>query len=499
MQKKAVLVILFAWFFVLLAGLTSELYLGDESYHYRFAKDFYNLGKRPVFDSVYGTGEPPGYFYSSEPLWPFILSKIWKTVGKISFPIAQAYHSMYFLFLLVFTYLAAKTLYSEKEAFYSLILLAACPVVLAFGIIFYLDIPVTMFCVLAFLLILKGRYFWAGISLGLTYLTKRNGLFILPGIFLIILLLPKSRLIEKMKNLSILSFAMAILIIPDLAWREFSYRNYNLEHTATSEQTLEVFAASGITDRIISPPTQLANTWKGSLTHRSLDTPQFLSPLDLLKYLGLSLLLLIGLYFIQRKYRKTDLFLWLPLGSFFLLFIYFLGPFADVRYILPTIPFLVILSSKTFFSFRRDSLRILLLGVCIAQLFSTLAYVNIKRHIPADTKAAFDFIKKDTPRDANVFYPGQILLEATDRKVIWSRFGLQINKLFWPGDADEFKNAIRTMKLDYIVIDQKRIYDDTNIHHLGGYPKSFVEKLPTRKFLKLVFENSSIKIFKVGI
>jgi len=62
-NKKLFLLILCSSLLVLIAGLTSELSLGDEVFHYRIAKDIFNAGRRVAFDPLYGSGNPPGYSY----------------------------------------------------------------------------------------------------------------------------------------------------------------------------------------------------------------------------------------------------------------------------------------------------------------------------------------------------------------------------------------------------------------------------------------------------
>ena len=411
--------------------------------------------------------------------------------GGISFPVAQVYHSLYFLGLLIITYFTAKALYSEKEAFYSLLLLATCPMILAFSVIFYLEVPVAMFCILALLFILKARYILAGISLGLVYLAKRNGVFILPGVLLTALFLTKAPFGKKIKNISILISTSFILIIPDLLWRENAL-NHNLIITSGNE----VIATRGIFNRMTLSLSQIWDAWMGSVMLKSSETPVFINPLDIAKYFGLAILISAAFYIIYKKYQKKDLVFWLPIVSFFILFIYFLGPFADIRYILPIIPFLAIPISGGFLSFQKRFSKQVIIGICVIQFCSAIGYVNMKRRMPADTRAAFDFIKKNTPKDAYIFYPGQILLEAAERRVIWSRFGVMPD-IFWPKDSVEFKNGIGKMKLDYIAIDKKRIYDDSRIRHFGGYPKSFAERLRIQPFLKLVFENNCMQIYQI--
>jgi hypothetical protein len=70
--------------------------------------------------------------------------------------------------------------------------------------------------------------------------------------------------------------------------------------------------------------------------------------------------------------------------------------------------------------------------------------------------------------------------------------------LFWQANEKEAKNILLNInKTEYIMIKKTRIYDDTKIRHKGGYPKSFIEKLPNFSFLKLIFDNKEISIWKV--
>jgi 4-amino-4-deoxy-L-arabinose transferase-like glycosyltransferase len=82
-KGEVLFIILIASIALLITGLTSELYLEDEVYHYRFAKQMYEVGRRVSYDSLYGSGMPPGYFYKTEPLWegvPMIFSCIDQSV-----------------------------------------------------------------------------------------------------------------------------------------------------------------------------------------------------------------------------------------------------------------------------------------------------------------------------------------------------------------------------------------------------------------------------------
>jgi hypothetical protein len=130
-------------------------------------------------------------------------------------------------------------------------------------------------------------------------------------------------------------------------------------------------------------------------------------------------------------------------------------------------------------------------------------------------KEGFSFIKKNTPANALFMYPGYIFIEATGRKFIWSSLfqveSLVISKnypkydfktdksayLFWTKSEEDIKGILEMNKLDYIVVDKSRIYDDTKVKHFGGYPKSFNERLHTLPFLENVFENREMSIWAI--
>jgi hypothetical protein len=149
----------------------------------------------------------------------------------------------------------------------------------------------------------------------------------------------------------------------------------------------------------------------------------------------------------------------------------------------------------------------------LVQFGATLAYVRIERQIPKEIKEGFSYIKIQIPREALLMYPEYSLLEATERRFIWTSFfdveqhllknryaeyqGDMSRVFFWNSNTEDLMRSLRINKLDYIVVKKSRIYDDSKIKHLGGYPKSFVQRMPRLPFLKLVFENNGISIWEV--
>lgn len=479
MPKKLLLFILISYFLLLLSGLTSELCLGDEVHHYRFAKLIYQTGKRVAQDPLYEKFMQPRYLFVDGPLWHILLAILWKLTGGISFYIAQIYHSIYYILLIYFIYLLAKMMYGEKEGIYSVIILATVPMIVSFSIIFYIDLPLTTFTVLCFLLIAQKKYFFGGIILGLMYLTKINANFFIPAFIFIIFYINKSKPVEKIRNLFLFFIPAVFFIIYDIYWR------YN------SLPSSLLGGSKGINGILI----RIAKKRPEGITLYT--TSSLINPLDIISYIGIILLFLLFLYLLYKKYEKKDIFLLAPTLSYLLCYAVLFDFGSDARYIMPVIPFLAILTSKSIVS-NKKWLQVLFFTICIIQFSITCFYVGIKRKIPKGIKEGFSYIKQNIPQEALIFYPEENLIEATNRRItIWTDI-INYRNLFWPKDNEEASYNIKLNKIDYIAIKKSRIYDDSKILYYGyGYPKSFVNKIEKFPFAELVFNNSQISIWKI--
>jgi len=508
-HKEILLILLLAAAIVLSAGLTSEVSVGDEICHYRFAKDMYAAGRRVPFDPLYTTGNPPGYFYNSEPFWSGLLAILWRLTGNISLPLAQIYHTFYYLLLIVLTYLIGKQIYGKREGLFAALLIASAPMVVSFSILFYLDVPGTAFAALSLLLFLKKRYFLTGLGISLMYFTRRNGCFLVPGFMLVLWLIDKESLITKLKNSIFLILPTAILAPIDLRWRRIYVE------TTFTIPGIGKFTSGSTWEYIVSRLTKLMTKliWgSGEYLNSSL-----INPRDVIQYFGVALLVGLFLYFLFKKNKKEDLVLWACVILYFVSFAYLFGITSDIRYIFPVIPLLCILAGSSLKAIGNQRwIKVLIWTVCVLQLLTTAFYVHQKRLVPVGMKEGFEFIKQNTPVNALFMYPGYIFIEATGRKFIWSSFflieSLTMGKkyptfdsskdksalMFWNNKEDDIKEILKVNKLHYIVIDKSRIYDDTKVKNFGGYPKSFVERLPTLPLFKKIFENQAMSIWEVN-
>jgi 4-amino-4-deoxy-L-arabinose transferase-like glycosyltransferase len=483
-NKKVFFLILIASLALLIVGLSSELYLGDEAYHYRFAKNMYYAGHRLAFDPIYGTGLPPGYFYNSDPFWNILLAFIWKVLGGVSFATAQIYHIFYYVLLILFTFLLGKEMGGEDEGFYAALIVATTPVVAAFGILFYIDVPVTALSVVFFYLAFKKKYFFSGLLLGLMYITKRNSWFLLPGVLIAVLFFQDNPgLKTKVKILAVIGITCLSIVLPDIYWRE-----NNLKVFAKDDMGISSSGVGTIGGMIAFLTEKRTKEFFNSST---------LSLFDFIKYLGIPLLAFMIAYFLFRRHRKKDIILWAPLLSYLTFFILFFGINSDIRYLLPIVPFLAILSGSIAVSFGRAWIKGLILLLCGLQLLSSSLYVYAHRKMPEGIRQGFTYIRGNTSPNALIMYPEYIFLEATERKFVWIRFQ-GLGSLFWRDDQKMIE-VLERNRLDYILIKKSRVYNDMEERHFGGYPHSFVMRLPQLPFMERVFANDQLELWKVNL
>jgi len=525
---KARFIFLPLYFVVLIAGLASEASLGDELYHYRFAKNFYMQDRRPTVDILYQDSSesevaalPDHLIYYGDMLWHATLARIWRVSGRTSFVAAQIYQSLYYILLVFLTYRLARELYGKETGFYAALLVATVPMIAVFSVLFYTDVPGAVFSVLCVLLLVKRRYFWAGIALGLMYLSKRNALLFVPVIMLISFWQDKVSLKGRFKHAVLLIIGAAVVASPDLYWREVNFKGFPPNQYTSVKVIFNHFTRRApkkvpvpdggqvVTSHVEAPKYNMAPVATievgdmktfANMLGKDFGFVRYFERLLWLSYFGLAILFGLPLYLICRRYRKKDVILWALVGMYLLLYFRFLGISNEVRYVLPIVPFLCVLAAIPIAASKKRLAKGAVILVCLAQFVMAAGYLSTKRQVPQQVEEGFAFAREKTPPDAKLFYVEHIALDRTNRKIQLPVPGHPILKqMFWAVDATEVLAAMNQMSIDYVMVKKARIYDDSNRSYFNGYPRSFTERLPELPFVKLVFDNSDMSIWKIHL
>ncbi len=463
---------------IVINGVTTEVYLGDESHHFRFAQSIYQEGRRVPFDPLYESGDPPGFFNNDPPLWHLGLAFLWKIAGGTYQAIAQVYHVLFLMLLIWMTSLVAKEMIGKEGEVLSGFIIATVPMIVSFSTLLYMDVPLTALVIISFYLILKKNFLGAGIASGLMYFTKLNAAFFFPGFLFLILLKNRKRVLYFLKNLTLFVFPILLIHLTDLYWRR---------HNIPTK--LNIISLDTVSHRLSFA---FMGRWKEYLNS------YLTNPIDIIKYFGIAFLLLLFMRFIKlRRWEQRDNTLLIPVISYLIIFLVVFGINTDIRYLMPILPFLVVFSIPSFLTLGRKW-QIIFVVLCLIQFISTNYYVHEKRKIPQGVKEAYSFIKTNLPKEALILYPEENLLIYGQRRMVWSAFSIGGNlySLFWETGLEELNNLLKANKVDHILIKKSRIFDDSKEKHIGGYPKSFVEKISKLEGWMKIFENNEMVLWK---
>ncbi len=506
-MKRVLLLMLLLGTFVFIVGLATDLRYSDETYHFFFAKDWFELGHRPVYLKHVNDLEEYGYQrrYVDTPLWHYGLQVLWRVTGHISENVAQFYQVLFYFFLGFFTYLLAKEMYGETAGWYAAIIVSTTPLIVSFSVLLYQEVPIAMFVPLCLLLLLKKRVFWAAVVMGLAFLLKRNIYLLFPAV-LFYLLFSKNvptYLSGRIRKVFLFLSVVLVITLSDFVFRYNHFRGIFYENDKG-----QVFSVMGDTVKgaVVSLSTmmEVSNT-KGAPEFTNYVPGNITNISNILKYMGIPMFCL-GLFYlvnIKKLLSRKETILLIPFFLYlFLFFIAFKGWLA-MRLLSPIFPLVAVLVSKAFILLKNKILKYLIFVLCAVQFFGMLAFVFTQRKLSVDERLAFDYIKKEACAESKVLSPEEFsLFYYTNSPSIWLAAFHFVDKadsshFLWGDDESEKKAILEKYEIGHIFIQKKRIYDDSGIRHFGGWPSSFVDRLPSISFLKKVFENRDVSIWKV--
>lgn len=509
MKRSLILVILLSSVAVFVIGVTTDLRFSDEVYHFLFSKDWYNLGHRPVRMESVNNLKEIGYSYVRQygevPLWHFGLFFLWELRGCVSENVAQFYQALFYFLLVLSSYLTAKELYGKEVAWYATIVVATVPAITAFSVLLHQEVAVAGLTTLCLLLIIKRKIAWSAVVMGLALLTKRNAFFLFPVFLLIILFLRNTspKISMRIKKAFLFLVIVVMITVPDLIirYKSLGWLFFIGDEGRISkilETTVRPPLSPDSSGSPASPPfpeKRITSYVPGSV-YRTANIPQYLG-------VSLSFLLLLFLTNVKKIFSSKDLILIFPIFIYLIFFFGLFREWAAARLLSPIVPLLAILASKVFISLKSDKLKYLIYGLCALQFIGVLIFVYTQRKLTPDEIKAFDYLKKEVSIESRVLtIEESMLFYSTNLRA----FSGQIFNFVNNGDYDDFlwgdneenkKDILEKYKIDYLFVQKARIYDDSKIRHFGGWPKSFVDELPSMPFLEKVFENKDVFIWKV--
>ena len=472
MLGKRILFLLACSLLLFLVGVESDVYLGDEAHHYTFAKGIYEARYRILSNPIYAPYPKLDYFYSDVPLWHGMLAGLWWITGYPSAILAQGYQVLYFLLLTVSSYFLGRRLFGEVAGEMGMMLSLSAPVVAAFSILLYLDVPVAAWTMFSLWMFHKKKWVYAGIGAGAMLLTKINGLLLAPAFVILFFFYFESKWIDKIKAILLFGLPVIIINLPELYFRKthFGFFYYIAPKYIPKE----------------GPPVILFEP-----------SSLYQQPGNLIFYFGIAIWIGLGLYLWKKRFGREDVFLWVPIGVYLIIFPLFFHYSFPVRNLSPILVPLALLGGKGLASWVGKRKRIAITGLCLLQFLVVSGNVYLKRQIPAGIKGGYAYINSHTSPNAVFLYPEENLVLYTGRPIVWSHI-IEMPKLFWQAGEEETRDILKKYEVSYVAIKKDRIYNDQFIRHTGGYPRSFVEKLPKQGFLRLVFDNLDLSIWQVS-
>lgn len=477
---------------VALVGICSELFLGDETWHFQLASTVYQTGERPTVNPLVHYSDAAHMAYFTDTLWHYGLVFSWKLAGGASVAAAQFYNAVYCLLLIVGTLLLTRELYGSEKELYSVLLTLSVPMVPIFSVILHFDVAVAALASFCLLMLIKRRYFLAGILLGLSILMKRNIYLLIPAIVFLTVFESGSGIKGAGRRLILLTAP----VIPITAFdSHFRITNFGLDFLLMWPLLPGRFALKPLPDYTLDTET---------LPIIPYDYSNFLlNPSAIVTHFGPVLLISLWLYVSNGEKQKADRFILIPLLSSTLIFLLatFLGFTGGMlRYLTPAVPFLVILGAQGVASVKSRTVRYIVLLACAVQFLYALEYISSERRVPKGVKEVYDVIKASFPENTRIMTPwGAQLAFYTGRVSQWGSYCCyrEIKYLFWKADEKDALNIMNRYGTDYILVEKDNVYDDSEIRHTGRYPKSFVEKMAGFSFLKPIYENHAATLWAV--
>lgn len=465
-------------------GSLSDICLGDENTHVRIAHVYAETGSRFPYDPIFAIDSRTSCIINATPLWHAGLAVLWRLTGTESQMMAQAYQAGFYLLLLLSVYFGVRRIWGDSAASWAWLLIATMPMVCAYSILLYQDVPGIAVSALGLFFLFRRNFLWAGFCLGAAYLVRMNMLSYVPWAVAFAAWWSGGSWKRRLTAAALVAAPVSVALGYDILWR------------------LDAFG-SGMGFGELDPiPVGLSASARGALStkpeHFLVWNPDMIYDLR-------SLLMNVGIPFLAcvcvgvvRAWDSVAKWVWacvgLALAGFVMVFA--VPGYSQIRYMFPVIFVLVFICGRGGAHWRLlPWMKVVIIFACVAQAAATCGYVSHRRQISDNDKAAYAWIRENSPKDASIVYPEDVMVNQTGRRVIWR----QINLAYFMTEArdEQRQELLKWFRVSHIAIPLRRIYDrEKEGDHWGGYPRDFVEKAQSLPYLKKVYENPGFIIFE---
>ena len=476
---------LLATLLIVIAGTASDICMGDEIAHVNHARAYRDAGRRLPYHPTFFNGYGRALQLAGTPLWHTGLAALWKLTGSESRILTQSYHVGFYLLLLLCVYFGTNRIWGRSAASWAWLLAAGAPMVCAYSIVLYQDVPGIAMISLTLLLLWRRNFFWCGVCLAASYFTKMNTLSYAPWAVVFAAWWEKGTWKRRAVAAALVLLPTAMVFSYDVAWRWHVYGKWvaNKGPSLVDLKTPPIV----LRKKMLILPEDFVY-WKPY---------PFYTAKSVLTHLGIPLLAGIVLALI-RAWDTISKWLWvcllLAVGGFLLVFAR-VGS-TQMRYLMPAILVAILLSARGFSRWHMPRwVTVVLVAGCVLQFIATNAYMCRRRRIGAYDRQAFDWIVRNTDESARFMFPELLLRERTGRATLWHT----LNPAYFMADApDEVRvDVLRWFSLTHIAIPMRRTYDPQKEGvHYGGYSLVFLKLAGSLSYLEKVYENPGFVIYR---
>ncbi|MCD6378074.1 MAG: glycosyltransferase family 39 protein [Planctomycetes bacterium] len=516
-------------------GVGSNVYLGDEAYHYRLTQIIYQTGHRPVYDNLMHWTPFSRMPILTDILWHYGLALMWLCVGGVNQAAAQAYNAGFAALLIMGTYLLGKELYDYKTGILASVFVIGVPMLSALSITLHQDVAVASIAVFVLYFAYKRQYVLAGIFLGLSLLMKRSTYYVVPALFLLIMLPKTDSLLLLLKRpLSMLrkrfwkAVGPVVIVIVMALFIQSPDWYFRIKNFGTSSilpiLPIPQFHVDNLSSqhhlqdkRLVGKSPELSTTTSKDQTRNSAEAevPRNLpktqvydisspisNPLAPVEFFGIPLIAAVLLYPFIKKSRKDYPILLICISGIIAYIIVGIKTWWMLRYVMILVPYFGILAARSIrcLPYRAGFLSKILLVGCILQFIVISIYVWKKRQIPAGLTNAYQYIKTNLPKEAVIMTPRTYQATLyTNRRAQWGTAYSYVDLafLFWRSDEEGMLKIARKYGTTHFLISRDRVYDDRNRKNTHGYPLSFVIKMHKWSNVRNIYEKSGVSIWEI--